>query len=148
MTTESFCTIRDLTEAPEGLRIEHHNGQTSLLRRDNQRYAWIEDLLQRTLRLSSRAPWPVRIVRTPEGVIENAWPAWPGRPIYVDDVVGPDECTVCFYLENGPKQVKHNNPNYPRMLETLMQATVEKRRVFYFLQPGEDKVVADVCFAD
>src|SRR5690349_17122464 len=91
MTIENFFTIRELTEAPEGLRIEHHNGQTSLLRRDNQRYARIEDLLQRTLRLSSRVPWPVRVARTPEGVIENAWPAWPGRPIYVDDVVGPDE---------------------------------------------------------
>jgi hypothetical protein len=146
MTTESFCTIRELTEVPEGLRIQHHDGQTSLLRRDNERYSRIEDLLRRAHRMSVR--WPVRIARSGDGVIENAWPARPGRPIYIDDVVGPDECPVCFYLENGPKQVKHDNPNYPRMLETLMQATVEKRRVFYFLQPGEDKVLADVCFAD
>jgi hypothetical protein len=146
MTTESFCTINELTEVPEGLRIEHHDGQTSLLRRENQRYARIEGLLRRAHRRGAR--WPVRIARTPDGVIENAWPAWPGRPIYVDDVVGPDECTVCFRLESRPKRVKHDNPNYPRMLETLMLAAAEKRDVFYFIQPGEDIVLADVCLAD
>ena len=78
----------------------------------------------------------------------NAWPAWRNRPIYIQDVVGPDQCTVCFHLENGPKKVTHDNPNYPRMLETLMQAAAEKRDVFYYIQPGEETVLADVCFAD
>jgi hypothetical protein len=146
MTTEAFSTIRELSEVPEGLRIQHHNGQTSLLRRDNERYNRIQDLLRRTHRLG--AHWPVRIARSDDGIIVNAWVAWPGRPIYVDDVVGPDQCTVCFHLENGPKTVKHDNPNYPRMLETLMQATVDKRDVYYYLQPGEETVLADVCFAD
>jgi hypothetical protein len=148
MTTESFCTIRELTEVPEGLRIRHHDGQTSLLRRDNERYARIEELLRRTLRLSRSVPWPVRIARSDDGVIVNAWVAWPGRPVYIEDVEGPEQCTVCFSLENGPKTVKHDNPNYLRMLETLMLATVEKRDVFYFIQPGEEDVLADVCFAD
>jgi len=34
MTAESFCTIRELSEVPEGLRIQHRDGQISLLRRD------------------------------------------------------------------------------------------------------------------
>src|SRR5438132_1349827 len=139
MTTKFFRTIRELAEVPEGLRIQHHNGETSLLRRDNQRYARIVDLLQRTHRLGAR--WPVRLARSDDGVIENAWVAWPGRPVYVDDVVGPDQCTVCFSLENGPKTVKHDNPNYPRMLETLMYAAIEKRDVYYYLEPGEENVL-------
>jgi hypothetical protein len=145
MTTEAFCIIRDLAEVFEGLRIRDRDGQTSLLRRDNERYARIEELLRTAHEMS--VPWPVRIARSDDGVIVNAWVAWPGRPIYVDDVVGPDQCTVCFYRENGPKQVKHDNPNYPRMLETLMLATGEKRDVFYFIQPGEKDVLADVCLA-
>jgi hypothetical protein len=146
MTTEDFFTIRELTEVPEGLRIEHHDGQTSLLRRDNERYARFAELLRRTKRLGDR--WPVRIARSEDGVIVNARVAFPGRPIYIEDVVGPDQCTVCFHLESTPKKVRHDNPNYPRLLEMLMLATAEERDVFYCLQPGEDNVLADACLAD
>jgi hypothetical protein len=145
MTTESFITIRELSEAPEGLWIQHRDGQTSLLRKDNERHGRIAHILRLAHEMS--VPWPVRIARSAEGVIVNAWHAWGGRPIYVDDVEGPDQCTVCFHLENGPKKVKHDNPNYPRILETLMYATIEKRDVYYFLEPGEDTVLADVCLA-
>ncbi len=146
MTTESFCIIHDLGEVPEGVRIRDRHGQISLLRRDNVRYARIEELLRSSYEMS--VPWPVRIARSADGVIVNAWVAWPGRPICISDVVGPEQCTVCFYLESSPKQVTHDNPNYPRMLEILMLAAAEERDVFYSLQPGQDTVLADVAFAD
>jgi hypothetical protein len=145
MTTESFCTIRELSEVPEGLRIQHHDGQTSLLRRDNERYARIEDILRCAHGMS--VTWPVRIARSPDGLIGNAWLAWGGRPILVEDLETDNECVVYFLLQNDPKMVKHDHPDYPRMLETLMLASAEKRDVFYFEQPGEKNVLADVCFA-
>jgi hypothetical protein len=148
MTTESFLTIESLVETSEGLLVQFKSGERGRLVRANPRYERIRELFRLDQSFGGRLPWPVRVVRSPEGVIENAWPAWRGRPIYVDDVVGPDQCTVCFSLESSPKKVKHDNPNYPRMLETLMLATVEKRDVFYYLEPGEEVVLADVCYAD
>jgi hypothetical protein len=71
---ESFITIRDLSEVPEGLRIQHRDGNTSFLRRDNERYAWIEAILLNEQGMS--VPWPVRIARSADGVIVNAWVAW------------------------------------------------------------------------
>jgi len=143
MTTESFCTIRELSEVPEGLRIQDHNGQTSLLRRENERYARIEELLRLAHGMS--VPWPVRIARSSDGVLVNAWQAWGGRPFVVEDFAASDECVVYFLLQNTPKMVKHDHPDYPRMLETLMEASASKRNVYYFEQPGESDFLADVC---
>src|SRR4051794_35800902 len=114
MTTETFATVRELSEFPEGLRIEHHDGQTSILRRDNERYARIENILRRAHRMS--VPWPVRVARSPDGVIVNAWVAWAGRPFLVEDLAAETECVVYFLLQNTPKMVKHDHPDYPRML--------------------------------
>jgi hypothetical protein len=55
---------------------------------------------------------------------------------------------VYFLLENEPKVVKHDNPDYTRLVQTLIEAAGSKRDVFYFLQPGEENVLADVCLAD
>jgi hypothetical protein len=145
MTRECFSTVRELSEVPEGLRIHHHDGQTSLLRRDNEHYARIEELLRRAQRRS--VPWPVRIARSPDGVLVNAWQAWGGQPLLVEDVVSADECVVYFMLQNTPKMVKHSHPNYQHMLETLMEAAASGRKVFYVEQPGEADFLADVCLA-
>ena len=139
------CTIRELSEVPEGLRITDHDGQISFLRRENERYARIEELLRRAHRMSVR--WPVRIARSSDGVIVNAWVAWAGRPIYVEDLVSETACKACFLLQNDPKWVKHDHPDFQRLLETLMYAAAEKRSVFYFEQPGEKDFLVDVCFA-
>jgi hypothetical protein len=145
MTTESFCTIRELSTVPEGLRMLDRNGQPSLLLRSNERYAGIEALLNNAHGMS--VPWPVRIARSSNGVIVNAWPAWGGQPLLVEDLAVEAACVVYFRLQNNPKMVKHDHPDYPRMLETLMEAASSKRNVFYFEQPGAKDVIADVCFA-
>src|SRR5688572_17972974 len=108
MTTERFCTIRNLSEIPEGLRIQDREGQTSVLRRDNEHYARIEGLLRRAHRMS--VPWPVRIARSSDGLIVNAWVAWGGRPYLVEDLASARECVVYFLLQNTPKVVKHDHP--------------------------------------
>jgi hypothetical protein len=146
MTTHTFCTIRELSEIPEGLLIQHRDGQTSLLRRDHERYARIEELLRDAHGMS--VVWPVRIARSSDGVIVNAWVAWGGRPVYIEDLAAATECVVYFSLQNEPKTVKHDNPDYPRMLETLMKAAGSQRDVFYFMQPGEKNVLVDVCLAN
>jgi hypothetical protein len=145
MTTESFCTIREIAEVPEGLRITDHDGQTSLLRRDNERYTRIAEIVERAHRMSVR--WPVRIARSHDGVIVNAWIAWAGRPVYVEDLESATACEVCFSLQNEHKWVKHDHPEFERLLGTLMDATAEKRDVYYYEQPGEKNILVDVCFA-
>jgi hypothetical protein len=145
MTIERFCTISEVSEVPEGLRIQDHDGQTGLLCRDNPRFARIEDILRSAYEMS--VPWPVRIARSDDGVIVDAWVAWAARPIYIEDLAAETECVVYFSLQNEPKMVKHDHPDYARMLETLMEAAASKRDVFYFVQPGEKGILADVCLA-
>jgi hypothetical protein len=146
MTTERFCTICEIAEVPEGLRITEYTGETSLLRRDNERYGRIEEVLRNAHETSVR--WPVRIARSSDGVIMNAWVAWAGRPIHVVDLESETACRVCFLLQSEHKFIKHDHPDFQRLLETLMDATVEKRSVYYFMQPGETNILLDVCFAD
>jgi hypothetical protein len=141
---ECFITIRDLSEVPEGLRVQHRDGATSLLRRDNERYARIEAILRNAHGMS--VPWPVRIARSADGVILNAWVAWGGRVFVVDEEPSGD-CTAYFLLVNSPKTLKRDHPEFMRLLETLMLSAGEKRDVFYFEAPGEKNVLADVCLA-
>jgi hypothetical protein len=146
MITESFCTIRELSEVPNGLRIQHHDGQTSLLRRDNERYARIGEILRNAYEMT--VPWPVRIARSSDGILVNAWQAWAGRPFTVVDYAAADACVVYFLLHIPPKMVKHDHPDFMRLLETLMIAAAEKRDIFYFETPGERDYLDDVCLAD
>jgi hypothetical protein len=90
----------------------------------------------------------VRIARSADGVIVNAWPAWGGRPVYVEDLVSETACTVCFSLLPTPKRVHHDHPDFQRLLETLMLAAAEQRDVFCYEKPGESNFLEDVCFAD
>jgi len=144
MTQASFITIRGLSESPEGLRVEHGDGDSSLLRRDNERYSRIEAILRNAMKTS--VPWPVRVNRTEDGVIVNAWVAWPGRPIgLLEEPSG--NCTVGFSMVPSPKTLKAEHPEFERLLETLMEALGAKRSVFYFEAPDEENVLADVCLA-
>jgi hypothetical protein len=148
MTTEAFVTLESVVETPEGFLVHFRNGETGRLLHENPRFARIKELLEIGESLSQRVAWPVRIARSAEGVIENAWPAWRGQPIYVEDLVSEPACRVCFLLQNEHKFVKHDHPDFMRLLGTLMDATAEERDVFYFEQPGEKNILVDVCYAE
>src|SRR5262249_19215155 len=91
-------------------------------------------------------PWPVRIARSADGVIVNAWPAGGGRVFVVDEEPSGD-CTAYFLLLNSPKTLKRDHPEFLRLFETLMLSAGEKRDVFYFKAPSDKNILADVCLA-
>jgi hypothetical protein len=69
-----------------------------------------------------------------------------GRVFVVDEEPSGDG-TAYFLLLNSPKTLKRDHPEFLRLLETLLLSAGEKRDVFYFEDPGEKNVRADVCLA-
>ena len=77
------------------------------------------------LALSQRRPWPVWVVRSPEGGIEVARPATRSRILGISEE--PDgSCRVGFAFIPTVKLLRPDHPDFERLKETLIAAATTR----------------------
>jgi hypothetical protein len=146
MKQQLFVTIDAVSEVPEGSSVRVHSGEKILLRRDNDRFGRIAELFASALALSQRHPWPVQVIRSPDGSIETARAATRARILGISEE--PDgSCRVGFAFIPTVKQLRPEHPEFARLEETLLAAAATGQEVFYTEVAGSESVLDDVALA-
>jgi hypothetical protein len=146
MRKQHFVTIDAMSEVPEGVCVRVHGGDKILLRRDNDRCLRIAELFEVALSLSKRRPWPVWVIRSPDGSIETARGATRTRILgFSEEADG--SCRVGFAFIPTVKHLRAEHPDFARLKETLLAAVATGHDVFYTEVASSESELDDVALA-